>query len=100
MNNGPGPGQYNLGNSTSGPQITVGAKTKASSFGDNNPGPGNYNLNSQSIYKNPNAFTLGAKYGNSKVEDPEPGPGSYNFNDGKKIGVKIGKSKRNGLGDQ
>lgn len=41
---------------------------------------------------------MGAKYGSAKLLNQEPGPGSYNLNDNKKNGVKIGTSKRSGLG--
>ena len=69
-NDTPGPGDYNLGNSKSGPKITMSNKGKTSSFGQTlAPGPGNYNLNQNGVYKNPSAFTMGSKYGN-KVEDP------------------------------
>lgn len=41
---------------------------------------------------------MGAKYGSSKLLNEEPGPGSYNLKDNSKSGVKIGTSKRAGLG--
>ena len=97
-NNVPGPGEYNLSSSKSGPKITMSSKPKVNSLGDVlAPGPGNYNLNSNGIYKNPSAFTMGAKYG-SKIEDPEPGPGNYNVHSEFKLtGTKMGKSRREGL---
>ena len=75
------------------------SKPKVNSLGETlAPGPGNYNTNSNSVYKNPSAFTMGSKYGN-KVEDPEPGPGNYNVHGEFKLtGTKMGKSNRGGLG--
>ena len=71
MNDGPGPGQYNVAFGSHGPKITVGSKTKVNSHADTHmPGPGNYNLNDQAITRNTNGFTMGAKYGSHKVEDP------------------------------
>jgi hypothetical protein len=95
---GPGPGDYNLAKSKSGPKITIGAKGKASSLGDAlQPGPGNYNVSTEGVYKHSAAFTMGAKYG-SKVEDPEPGPGAYSYGkEFKQNGPKMGTSKRAGL---
>lgn len=99
INDQPGPGEYNISSSKSGPKITMGTKPKASSLGDGlMPGPGNYNPNSTGVYKNATAFTMGAKYG-SKVEDPEPGPGTYSANtELKQTGPKIGTSKRGDVG--
>jgi hypothetical protein len=95
---GPGPGEYNLCGSKSGPKITMGGKGKSGSLGDTlQPGPGNYNVSTDGVYRNTAAFTMGAKYG-SREEDPEPGPGAYNS--GKQLkhnGPKMGTSKRGGL---
>lgn len=67
INNTPGPGEYNLSGSKSGPKITMSSKPKVNSLGEVlAPGPGNYNVSSNGVYKNPSAFTMGAKYG-SKV---------------------------------
>ena len=61
---GPGPGDYNITSSKSGPKITMGAKSKGFSIGDGfTPGPGNYSSATTGIYKHPSAFTMGAKYG-------------------------------------
>lgn len=98
IHEGPGPGDYNLTNSKSGPKITIAAKGKTSSLGDTlQPGPGNYNVSTEGVYKHSAAFTMGAKYG-SKVEDPEPGPGAYTYGkEFKQNGPKMGTSKRSGL---
>lgn len=97
----PGPGEYNLKSSKSGPKITMSSKPKVNSLGEGlAPGPGNYSSNSTGVYKNPSAFTMGSKYGN-KVEDPEPGPGNYNVQSEFKLtGMKMGKSKRGDLGTE
>ena len=99
LNEMPGPGEYNLKSSKSGPKITMSSKPKVNSLGEGlAPGPGNYSSNSTGVYKNPSAFTMGSKYGN-KVEDPEPGPGNYNVQSEFKLtGMKMGKSKRGDLG--
>jgi hypothetical protein len=99
LTDNPGPGEYNLVSSKSGPKITMSAKPKVNSLGETlQPGPGNYNVNSTEVYRNPSAFTMGAKYG-GKIEDPEPGPGNYNIKaEFKQSGAKIGKSRREGLG--
>lgn len=61
------------------------------------PGPGNYNTSDQ-IGRLGSGVTIGAKYGDIKGNHEDPGPGAYNLNDNKKSGVKIGTSKRTGLG--
>ena len=98
INEGPGPGNYNLTGSRSGPKITIGSKPKTNSLGDAlQPGPGNYNPTTDAVFKNATAFTMGAKYGN-REEDPEPGPGAYDSTKKmKQNGPKIGTSKRGGL---
>jgi hypothetical protein len=42
----PGPGDYNISSSKSGPKITISSKHKKGWIGDAlQPGPGNYNIN-------------------------------------------------------
>ena len=98
LHEGPGPGDYNLAASRSGPRITIGSKGKLLFLNDAlQPGPGNYNVSTDGVYKNTAAFTMGAKYG-TREEDPEPGPGAYTYGKGfKQNGPKMGTSKRAGL---
>lgn len=64
----PGPGEYNLATTKSGPKITISSKPKTNFLGDTlQPGPGNYNVLTDGVYKNPSAFTMGAKYGTTKI---------------------------------
>jgi len=82
-----------------GPKLTIGGKNKNGGFGSSSftPGPGNYNLSNQNHQNS--GVTIGGKYHSNKQNNEEPGPGSYNNNGSqKKIGAKIGNSKRSGLG--
>ncbi|KAL4464748.1 hypothetical protein ABPG74_011309 [Tetrahymena malaccensis] len=97
-NDAPGPGQYNLKNSQSGPKFSIGtgSKPKVETYLFV-PGPGTYNPG-KTIYQSSPNYSMGMKHSSSE-QHLQPGPGQYDHKSSvlNQPSVKFPLSTRNEL---